>query len=297
MLQAKPPATRQGIFNCMKTVQRIKKTQDGANSVPLHVFDFTLFWDGDNRPSVDDMRSHLSTHCKKFAFQVERGASSGRLHYQGRFSLKVKARRNAVVTKVCTDFFSKASISVTHEHDNNVYVTKEETRVEGPWTDKDRIMVRKVANMQTLRQWQEQMKNLLLPYDDRGIHVIIDPDGNKGKTAFQKYMAHHHNAVWIPPLYDMKDIMQFVMSIPIGKIYIVNMPRAMNKTALGQFYAGMEQLKDGMLYDTRYHGKQMIIDEPNILVLTNVEPDVNMLSKDRWNLWKINGEILVNYHQ
>lgn len=276
------------------TVQAV----DGANK-PVSVFDFTLFWDGDDRPTVDALRAHLGESCKKYAFQVERAPTTERLHYQGRISLKVKARRMAAVAKLCTGIFAKASLSITtNECKGDVfYVTKEDTRVEGPWTDRDKVMVRKVRSMTTLREWQEKMKNLLIPYDDRGIHVIVDVEGNKGKSAFQKYMYFHHDAAWIPPMYDMKDIMQFVMSIPIAKIYIINMPRGMNKTALGQFYAGMEQLKDGMLYDTRYHGREMIIDEPNILVLTNIEPDLRMLTKDRWNLWKIDGEILVNYYQ
>lgn len=274
-----------------------KAHDDECNSA-CFVYDFTLFWPGDERPDVGTFCRHLSEHCKKYAFQMERAPTTDRLHYQGRFSLKEKLRKWNAVALVCVGDYKDMSIKPTSNANkgNEFYVTKTETRVEGPWTDRDPPKLRSVEKMVTLRPWQEQLKNLLLPYDQRCVNVLIDPAGNSGKTSFLKYMNVYHQATWIPPLYAMKDIMQFAMSIPPSKIYIINMPRAMNKTQLGEFYAGMEQMKDGMLYDTRYKGRQLIMDEPNILILTNTEPEMDFLSKDRWNLWKIERDVLCNWH-
>ncbi|WP_445772263.1 hypothetical protein, partial [Rheinheimera sp.] len=49
-----------------------------------------------------------------------------------------------------------------------------------------------------------------------------------------------------------------------------------------------EQIKKGKLYDTRYKYQEYWIDSPQIWVFSNIEPDLSMLSLDRWRIWTIN---------
>ena len=73
------------------------------------------------------------------------------------------------------------------------------------------------------------------------------------------------------------------------------MPRAMKKNKLNALYSGIEQNKNGMMYDLRYHGKFLNIDEPNIVVFTNSPPKMSYLSHDRWNLLKVADNELVEF--
>ena len=58
---------------------------------PICVYDFTV-------PDMDlmQLKETLKKHCKKWAFQKEKG-STGYIHYQGRLSLKLKKRLKNVL--------------------------------------------------------------------------------------------------------------------------------------------------------------------------------------------------------
>lgn len=67
----------------------------------------------------------------------------------------------------------------------------------------------------------------------------------------------------------------------------LDMPRAMNKERLNGIYTAVEQIKKGKLYDLRYSYKEYWIDSPQIWVFSNIEPDISLLSRDRWRIWTI----------
>jgi hypothetical protein len=60
----------------------------------------------------------------------------------------------------------------------------------------------------------------------------------------------------------MEDIMEFVMNFKAYPSYSVDMPRGMKKDKLGEFYSGLECLKNGYAYDKRYEGKRRRFDRP-----------------------------------
>jgi hypothetical protein len=85
----------------------------------------------------------------------------------------------------------------------------------------------------------------------------------------------------------MDDIFQWVCSRPKKRSYIVDMPRGMKKDRLGDFYSGIEVIKNGVAYDKRYTAKKIRFDRPRIFVFTNTLPNLELMSKDRWEIWKI----------
>jgi hypothetical protein len=93
----------------------------------------------------------------------------------------------------------------------------------------------------------------------------------------------------------MDDIFQWVATRPIKQIYIVDMPRGMKKDRLGDFYAGIEVIKNGVAYDKRYTAKKIRFDRPRIIVFTNMMPNLDLMSKDRWALWEIKNNKLIKY--
>lgn len=268
--------------------------QSEQKNSSICVWDFTLYEALDNEHVVID---ELKLHCKKWCFQLEQGGTTGAEHYQGRFSLKVKARKGGVLKLFK---FKKWHISITssENRDNNFYVEKSDTRIKGPWCDKDEIediyIPRDIRGRQP-RGWQIEMINMLSEYNERIIDVLIDTLGENGKTWLGRYMMCQRLARKIPLVNDCKDLMRMVMDMPKAPCYIIDMPRSVNKDRLYQFWGGIEEIKNGYAYDDRYKFKDCLFDPPRILIVTNMEPDTELMSRDRWRFWMIRNDKLVKY--
>ena len=65
------------------------------------------------------------------------------------------------------------------------------------------------------------------------------------------------------------------------------MPRGMKKDRLGDFYSGIEVIKNGASYDKRYAPDKKRFNRPRIFVFTNTLPVFELMSKDRWEIWTI----------
>lgn len=250
------------------------------------VWDFTISCEKSNENKI---REILTTHCKKWCFQKEVGEESGFEHFQGRCSLKVKKRLNGVI-KLFGDTKAHLSPTSSENSDNMFYVTKEETRVAGPWSDKDSNLYiqKRFRGKISWMNWQSDiLKKISVEPDDRTINVVIDYEGNKGKSYLGMYCLSHGLAQLVPPLNDYKEIIQSVMDMPTSNTYFIDYPRGLDKKNLNNFFSAMEQIKNGWLYDTRYSFKQKVIEPPHIWVFTNVAIQEELLSRDRWRCWYI----------
>ena len=89
-------------------------------------------------------------------------------------------------------------------------------------------------------------------------------------------------------------IMQFCYGLEVKKVYVFNIPRAMKQDGrnLAKILSSIESIKDGILYDTRYRTQQKFIESPQIIVILNHLPELDLLSTDRWKIMvlKSNGE-------
>lgn len=249
------------------------------------VWDFTLHIDED-RVDHKVVKDELITHCKAWAFQLERGEITGKVHYQGRVSLKEKSRlpKHLLVG-------AHWSVTSAENRDNFFYVTKEETRVEGPWTDKDKYIPRQVRDI-VLRPWQQAVVDKSKEWDTRSINLIYDTDGNIGKSILCTYMGVHGMGAQLPFVNNYKDLMRMVYSVH-ASCYLIDMPRAINKDALFQLYGGIETIKSGFAFDDRYEYKYRYFDCPSIWVFTNSLPDPDLMSRDRWNIWSVESGNLI----
>jgi hypothetical protein len=100
-------------------------------------------------------------------------------------------------------------------------------------------------------------------------------------------MEYNGLAEEVPPYRMMDDLYQWVYGRPTKKCYIFDMPRGLKKDNLGDFYSGIEVIKNGVAYDKRNYPKKKRFDRPRIFVFTNTLPKFSLMSKDRWNLWTI----------
>jgi len=176
------------------------------------------------------------------------------------------------------------------------YQMKEQTRLKGPWSDKDEVIYipRQIREVNQLRPFQQQIIDSAENWDTRNINLVYCPEGNKGKSILVGYCRAYKIGRALPPVNDFKDMMRMVCDMPTARMYLVDMPRSLNKDRLYQFYSGIETIKDGYAYDDRYKFKEKFFDCPNIWIFSNILPDMDMLSKDRWKLWSIDKEYKLN---
>jgi hypothetical protein len=75
------------------------------------------------------------------------------------------------------------------------YVTKVDTRIEGPWFDKDvvKTLTRQLRVFVTkeMYPWQKQILDIVGKVDDRHINIVFDHIGNCGKSMFSEYLEFH----------------------------------------------------------------------------------------------------------
>lgn len=256
-----------------------------------YVFDFTA-------PKInttkDDIITILKATCKKWTFQMERG-ETGYEHFQGRISLKEKKSSAQAVAKHLSVTWH-FSVTSKANQDNNYYVTKSETRIEGPWSDKDveTYIPRQYRNILTnLKPWQQQVIEISEQFDPRTVHCLVDERGGRGKSSIANALVCSGKALYLPPTNDSKELIQSCCNMCMDKetrdpkLIFINLPRAMDQKNVQGIYKAIEQIKDGMLYDTRYHYRQYAIDSPCVWVFCNEIPDRELLSKDRWKIWTI----------
>ena len=233
------------------------------------------------------IRSWLISNCKKWCFQYEEG-DTGYLHYQGRFSLKKKRR----IQELKAPFAWHCMPTSDKNKNNNFYVDKEDTRLAGPWKDTDFTAVDTQQMSMMLKwglyPWQKKLMEMSSKFCLRSIDLIYDPNGNCGKSLFSEYMEYNNLAEEVPPYRMMDDIFQWVQGRPVKPCYIFDMPRGLKKDNLGDFYSGIEVIKNGVAYDKRNYPKKKRFDRPRIYVFTNTLPNFDLMSKDRWVVWSIN---------
>lgn len=269
----------------------------------LAMWDFTI--PTDKCPDLGHIIKTLNEWAKKWAFQKEFAPTKdeygvvidpkvGYEHWQGRLSLIKKHRGNemiAIFKELLPGVHWGPTNNVVHKGQTFNYVMKADTRIDGPWNDfecpEPPPLTRQLKAFQELDMypWQKQVELMVTEEDDRSIKLVIDEIGNAGKSIFAEYLEYEGKAWEIPPFRLMEDIMQCVMSIKNQKAYLVDMPRAMKKDKLSEFYSGLEALKNGVCYDKRYGFKKRRMDRPQVIVFTNKEPCWEYMSLDRWEIW------------
>lgn len=218
----------------------------------------------------------LIQHCKEFYFQLERGVNGGYEHFQGCLSLKIKHRLNE--TKNIIGFKSVHLEPIINWNASLNYCSKEDTRVAGPWNHNSVW----IKTIEVLNWWQEPVlaKLLELP-DDRSIWWIWDSIGNIGKSAFCKYAAVRLKATVLGNG-SFADLAFALGDSP--KIVIFDLPRTIEGRVN---YTAIEKIKDGMIFSGKYESKTKVFNSPHVLVFANFSPDENAMSKDRWNILRL----------
>ncbi len=145
-------------------------------------------------------------------------------------------------------------------------------------------------------QWQQDAEEMCLkraiPHS-REIYFFVGREGGEGKTSWAKSMCirfhESHGCLYVcGPAKDMKYAIAAMMKEGkrAPKIVILGLPRAQNPEAVS--YSGLEQIKDGIFFSTKYESSMVMYNTPHVIVLSNAEPTYEKLSKDRFKVWDLN---------
>lgn len=243
---------------------------------------------------------------KTWIFQKEKGEKTEREHFQGMISLKTKRTKGECLRVMGTlpEHFAPLSNNCIKSGSEGFYQTKPDTRIDGPWSDKDfeRYIPRQYRGLEKcLRPWQEVVWHSSEWIENRIINVIIDPEGNNGKSTIAALMELHGRGIDLPPTNDKKELIQSLADILMEKelrtpkTLFIDIPRADKQDKLFGLYAAIEQIKKGKVIDTRYKYREWWFDSPVVWVFCNEEPQKGYVSSDRWVNWRIVNDELIKY--
>ena len=149
---------------------------------------------------------------------------------------------------------------------------------------------------QKLRPWQIKVFNIIEEQQsERKIVWVYDVKGNTGKSWFQNYVEAYYGyqRVFMGDLrIKHKDICNILRKRGLSTINIFMFNDA-RSTGEGDVncYRILEDIKDGAITSSKYDNDIIKVNTPNIvIVFSNVRPNKDKLSKDRWMIIDISSQ-------
>ncbi|ANC51542.1 replication associated protein [Porcine stool-associated circular virus] len=213
--------------------------------------------------------------CKKWTIGKEKG-KNGYEHWQIRIETSNDDFFEWMQDHIPTAHIEKSDSGV----DECRYETKEGQYV--TYSDRVQNLMQRYG---AFRRNQKRAMQALEATNDRQVVVWYDETGNVGKSWFTGALWERGLAYVTPPTIDtVKGLIQWVASCYIDggwrPYVIIDIPRSWKWSE--QLYSAIESIKDGLIYDTRYHSRMINIRGVKVLVMTNTMPKLDKLSKDRW---------------
>lgn len=221
----------------------------------------------------------FSSNSSKYSIGKEVG-EQGTPHLQGYLELKDKKRFTYLKNILPRAHIFKAK---GNKEENLSYTQKEGDFVQN---------FKEVIYIEPINPKLLCVKLLMEAYEfpkgDRKIHVVVDEVGRKGKTEFCRNMCINLKDCIITggKASDMKN--QIVKYKEINnvcpKYILIDCPRS-NLQFLS--YTGIEEIKNMLFYSGKYEGGMVVGNKPFMCLFMNEEPDLDKMSKDRWNIIRI----------
>lgn len=237
-----------------------------------------------NNYTIDDInniKQISSSIVPKYVFQEETG-ENGTKHLQGYVQFKDKRRPKGIFKNKKIHWEKTRNIKASIE-----YCQKEDTR-------SGEVFYRGIPKKYqiSIRHWQPWMYEVLGEVDnepdERKITWVWEPEGNRGKTIFSKwlYLNRPNVLVLSGKAADMKHaIVQYIEKNNIHpRTILVNVPRSKLEFIS---YTGLEEVKDMFFFSGKYEGGMVCGPNPHIIVMANAEPDREKMSDDRWKIINI----------
>lgn len=269
--------------------------------------------DGGFLPSAKKIVELLNKECSEAVFQLEAGSETGRLHYQGRFTLKGPRMGKRALLKLFGEVFNTKQLTIQPEisFNSSSYCEKSDTRVEGPWYAglQSYINTKEVKPM-TLRDWQSQLLELMTgplrsTLEDRKVIWIQDPDGGSGKSSFIRFLAMNEKktglAVEKMPFDRPDRLRSSIIKLSKKKdvdVYMFDFTRTQGEeTSLRNLFEVVEEIKNGYIVDVMYGNyNKAFPKEAMVIIFTNedINDHLKYLSNDRWQVFTVIDQQLIH---
>lgn len=244
-----------------------------------------------------DLWHALNKRCKKFDFQKEKGEKAENEHWQCRVTLQKKQTAFAMNTEIIPEIGGLWRLTSNDNTENNRYVVKWETRIEGPWSH-DTLVARDPRLTRDVKgyiergplPWHKKALEYAEEYDERHILLVLDNDGDNAKNVFQRWLEYKGKSHRVPSWCDTaKQLIEYVSGLEERGCLTINVPRAMKQEgrALYKLMTAIEAIKDAEILETRYKANPREWDRPQIIVFMNDLPDLNMVTKKRWIIMEL----------
>lgn len=267
----------------MKSVPSVPKEAHDGNTKPSCVspskhWCFTI--NNYNKDDVPKFISQLNIECDEYILQSEVG-ENGTPHIQGYLCFKTKSRPLSVFKR--TDIHWEKTRNIKNAIE---YCRKDDT-YDGQFRYKKNIKdieIINILNYDQLYTWQLNLLNKIETKNDRTIYWYYDEKGNKGKSAMCKYLVIVHGAIMINGKgSDMKYAVAqyYIKHSTYPSLILIDIPRC-NIDFVS--YTGIEEIKNGLFFSTKYEATMVIGNPPTIICFSNSKPDTTKMSKDRWNI-------------
>lgn len=272
---------------------------------PVYRISFTWNKSANLQISNADFANHYSTILKtiilrypksKVVFQLEQAGTTGTLHYQGHVKLAQKIR-TLQWAKEMRDIMPGVHVSpdsTRGSKDAEFYcMKKDETHVAGPWYDPHFTPPYQGEDLLQLNQfylWQQKVFNLIQGeiHPDK-ITWICQEEGGAGKSSFVKHMVYHGKALYMT-LCKSSDLTNFVYKMDSSRCYLIDVARTKGADQnMDDLYNAIEQLKNGLIFNSKYETGYKIMKKPHVVVFSNEMPDLTKLSSYKWNVHRIIG--------
>ena len=150
-----------------------------------------------------------------------------------------------------------------------------------------------------LKPWQAELLEEINNPTDRKIIWVVGKSCGEGKSWLQKYIRSKFGVRRVVSGISIKSatpsIYYCLMKQPLSTadIFLFNIGKA-KKVGEAVNYEVLEDLKDGAAFSSKYNSQQLKIKTPNIvIVFSNEKPDTSELAIDRWKLFYIENDFLV----
>ena len=228
---------------------------------------------------TDDNINRLmeDSSIEQLSMQEETG-ESGTPHLQGYVKFKTKLRPLSIFKN---DF--KAHWEPCRNiKEAIIYTQKEDTRTGKQFIRGLRIVrPLKCLKREQFYDWQRKIVELTeTEPDDRSIHWYWDAVGNIGKSALVRYLVIQKGALLVSgKSADIKYQIANCKQPP--NLIIYDIPR----TAQGYInWTALEEIKNGIFCSSKYESKMVMMNCPHIICFANFEPDLSVMSEDRWKV-------------
>lgn len=245
----------------------------------------------------DEIEYFLKSRFADYWFQLEVGKEAGKEHFQchvyAKKPMALKTVINAVRRALPSDDDEKgldcnvSAVSADRAMAIQRYVTKFDTRVEGPWSSKPIYLGQDLACIEkSPYQFQKDIIEMIKKKaDDRKIVYYYNDKGNIGKSKLTKYLCFHRLAKSIK-VTSADRLASAICKAGAFKAYIIDIPRSVDPTkSLKAVFEVIEALKNGHVVDNFYgHDNELFMNSPHVIVFSNHKANTSLCSLDRWDI-------------